>query len=302
MGLHSRVFSLFWKRGKDRGWDDATKLLASYLLTGPHRRSEGIYSLPLYVAAGDLGWTEKKVREHMQVLTETMFALYDETAEVVLLLNALEHEPPTGVKQLTAAVKQMRGVPSSWLFGVFRDRAAELCPPLLAVMDTERVHVNPPPPGTTDRVSAPTSPTADRVYGVAGYRESLALTHTQPHSPTPTPTPPPALTGGVDDGFDAFWGVYPPRHGKKVDKRKAHDQWLRLKPPDRERAMVAVRHYAAADVLAKDAHRWLRDRCFDDWQTPAVSAAARAGPPPAAHETRDRHNPDKWLERREEPA
>jgi hypothetical protein len=73
--------------------------------------------------------------------------------------------------------------------------------------------------------------------------------------------------------FVPFWAQYPPNaQGKKPDKQLALKQWLKLSPKDQERAMVAVENYAAAcadGTYAKYAHRWLRDRTFEAWQTPA---------------------------------
>jgi hypothetical protein len=73
--------------------------------------------------------------------------------------------------------------------------------------------------------------------------------------------------------FVPFWAQYPPNaQGKKPDKQLALKQWLKLSPEDQELAMVGVVNYAAAcadGTYAKYAHRWLRDRTFEAWQTPA---------------------------------
>lgn len=77
-----------------------------------------------------------------------------------------------------------------------------------------------------------------------------------------------------------FWSPYPTRSGKKVGKKQAAAQWAKLSVGDRRLAVAAVGHYAAAaddpDVFCpvKDPWRWLRDRLFDDWQTPAVATNA----------------------------
>lgn len=73
------------------------------------------------------------------------------------------------------------------------------------------------------------------------------------------------------NGFEDFWNHYPRRDGKRVGKNKALWQWERLKPPEREAAMVGVRNYASSGWRPKDAERWLRDRCWDDWQEPVKS-------------------------------
>lgn len=78
------------------------------------------------------------------------------------------------------------------------------------------------------------------------------------------------------DAFDAFWSLYPRRHGKRVGKAEAERAWAKLTAADHRLIMAAVVHYAAACVggvtLAKDAERWLakRELWAETWQTPAV--------------------------------
>lgn len=80
--------------------------------------------------------------------------------------------------------------------------------------------------------------------------------------------------GETSSSFEQFWDAYPRRNGKRLEKRKAQAQWQRLKPADRDAALIGVVHYAAlcdaGETIAKDAFRWLRDRCFEDWQEPAT--------------------------------
>jgi hypothetical protein len=96
-------------------------------------------------------------------------------------------------------------------------------------------------------------------------------TRTEPPSPdTETESEENPSVGTADDGFADFWDQYPPRDGKKLDKGKAQAAWKRMSKRDRAAAMVGVGHYAASGQRAKDAFRWLRDSCWDDWQTPAA--------------------------------
>ena len=78
----------------------------------------------------------------------------------------------------------------------------------------------------------------------------------------------------VDAAFERFWESYPKRNGKRVGKSKAHSAWKRLNNSDRQAATVGVGHYRAACdggiTIAKDAFRWLRDKAFEDWLTPAT--------------------------------
>lgn len=94
-----------------------------------------------------------------------------------------------------------------------------------------------------------------------------------------------------DDAFEQFWISYPKRNGKRLGKNKAQAQWKRLSDEEKQSALAAASHYASACdrdlTIAKDAFRWLRDREFEDWQTPAQKAQALSpaevgrGPVPA---------------------
>jgi len=109
-----------------------------------------------------------------------------------------------------------------------------------------------------------------------------------PFMPPPTPaalapfelalatTPPDPLAG-----FAAFWETYPRRGGKRLYRGKAEEQWRKLTATERAEALVGARHYARSGQIPQDAFRWLRDRAFTDWQTPATPDPARNGSAPS---------------------
>jgi hypothetical protein len=82
-----------------------------------------------------------------------------------------------------------------------------------------------------------------------------------------------------DHEFDTFWTAYPRRNGKRLGRSITETRWRRLSADDRAAALVGVVHYAAACdsgmTLAKDPERWLRGRCWEDWQEPAVPEGRR---------------------------
>lgn len=85
-----------------------------------------------------------------------------------------------------------------------------------------------------------------------------------------------ARTREADDyaAFWKFWQVYPSRDGKKLGKGKAEAKFYKTPRRERDAIAVGVRNYRDAidQGLAfgpKDAHRWLNDRDWLDWQTPA---------------------------------
>lgn len=101
----------------------------------------------------------------------------------------------------------------------------------------------------------------------------------------------------VDDahessGFERLWESYPKRNGKRVGRKQAEQQWAKLTSQQRLAARRGAVHYANACerglTIAKDAHRWLRDHDFDDWQEPAVDDRRRgAGPTPGRRVSND---------------
>jgi hypothetical protein len=129
MPSYFKVFTKFWgDPDMDRCSDDA-KLLALYLLTGPHRRSEGLFRLPKLYICSDLGWTLERLAEPFRELLgepfgEPGFMAYDEQAQVVLIRKALKYQPPENDNQVVACIRQLEDLPDTPLTSEFR-RLAE---------------------------------------------------------------------------------------------------------------------------------------------------------------------------------
>lgn len=86
-------------------------------------------------------------------------------------------------------------------------------------------------------------------------------------------------------GFEQFWHAYPKRNGKRLGRGKCEALWQKIADIDDRRAAYrgAVNYAGCADVgdtIAKDPERWLRDRCWTDWQSPAEQPVARIKPHP----------------------
>lgn len=103
---------------------------------------------------------------------------------------------------------------------------------------------------------------------VKNDKKTSGATSAPPVGVTP-PANPPGSKKDTLDAFEQFWDIYPARNGRKRDKAKARTQWGRLSQAERDNALQAVRHYADEEQFVKDAFRWLRDRSFDDWLSPA---------------------------------
>ena len=95
--------------------------------------------------------------------------------------------------------------------------------------------------------------------------------------PRQSPSLPTEVTQARDDartpmlGFDHFWTVYPKRNGRRIGKSLCVKRWPTLSLDDKRAAYRGAVNYAedvANDkTIAKDPDRWLRDRCWEDWQT-----------------------------------
>lgn len=78
--------------------------------------------------------------------------------------------------------------------------------------------------------------------------------------------------------FGFFWKAYPDRDGKKIGKANALAVWRRLSIEERRAAHRGASNLADAvrrggRFGVKDAERFLRGRCWEDWQEPAAVQA-----------------------------
>ena len=121
---YHRVSSRFWADEKTMRWDDDTRLLALYLLTCPHRTTEGLFRLPKPYIAADLGWSMERLAKPFAKLLADGFIRYDETVSVMLLPNALKYNPPENTNQAIRAARAVAELPETPLLREFQ-RLAE---------------------------------------------------------------------------------------------------------------------------------------------------------------------------------
>lgn len=106
------------KLGISLGWEPV--VLYFYLLTSPHRTSEGLFRLPLAYIDGDLGIPPNRTKIHLHALEEARYLYWDEENDLILDRNALWVNPCRGEKRVPSAIKKLRGLPiSSPLFHKF---------------------------------------------------------------------------------------------------------------------------------------------------------------------------------------
>lgn len=71
---YGQIQSGFWQSDDAGKLSDAGKLLAAYLLTGPHTNGLGCFKLPLGYLAEDLGWSSEKVADAFVEMASIGFA------------------------------------------------------------------------------------------------------------------------------------------------------------------------------------------------------------------------------------
>jgi hypothetical protein len=110
-----------------RGWTQDQRELWVYLLTCPHRRTEGLYLLPKGYIMGDLGWSPERLEEPLAELVAKGFIDYDEEASVVLVCKALKWQAPANPNGVKAAIKQVEELPETRLLTDFYVAAQRYC-------------------------------------------------------------------------------------------------------------------------------------------------------------------------------
>jgi hypothetical protein len=110
---YGKVHSSFWTDEKVLGLTDQGKLLALYLVSGPHRNAIGCARIPSQYIAADLGWPMQGVSKALRELVEMGFITRDEKSGWTLINNMLRYDPVRGDKAAIGAVKIAKTVPRS---------------------------------------------------------------------------------------------------------------------------------------------------------------------------------------------
>lgn len=178
---YHRVYPRIWTNPEFRAWSEDARLAALYLLTCPHRNSEGLFRLPMPWVEYELQWAADRTERAFVELERHAFIERDTSVDLVHLVNALRWNRPAGPKQIKGAVNQLAEVPPSPLRLHYLERCDELNPALAAeIRSTLRWHETRPDPAPTD--DSDTAPVVDR---------NSTGTASIPPSPPPAPSPQP---------------------------------------------------------------------------------------------------------------
>lgn len=109
MREYGQVQCAFWQSDLGQLSDDA-KLLALYLMTGPHSNGSGCYPCPIEYVMGDLRWPSERVMKGFEELSRYGFSYRFGT--VVFIRKYLAWNPVANANVALARMKEFRALPS----------------------------------------------------------------------------------------------------------------------------------------------------------------------------------------------
>jgi hypothetical protein len=126
-GAYFRVGAQFWDDPVSTAWDNDTKLVALYVLTCPHRITEGLFKLPVGYVVQDIPMLIKRAQKALARLQGDGFIERD--GDYVLIVKALKWQPPKAKANVTHAVRKLTPMHTPLLARLV-ELAYEHCPDL----------------------------------------------------------------------------------------------------------------------------------------------------------------------------
>jgi hypothetical protein len=251
-GRYYRISPRFWQERDVRNeWTEDMRMLALYLLTAPHRNMVGLYYCPTYYMAADLQWTSERLQSAFDRLLASRFVLYDKTAEVVFVRNALKYDSPTAGNQVVGAIAALSIVPSTPLLLNLIESAERYCPPLAARLKTDFADALESLKASVGGLEV----TSESLGKSVGSTVSVSVSVSEKHmcdSDEPHDTDKAAKDETQDPyptEFESFWQAYPTT--RRIGKQAAFKNWK-----TRLRDNLATGERITADMLATAASNY----------------------------------------------
>lgn len=111
MRLYGSIHTGFWAETNTQRLSDQSKVLITYLLTGPHTNMLGCFRLPLGYIESDLQWEKQKVRDALVELGHASFITYDESSHWLLIHDFLKSNIICNPRQAGCIQKLFDAVP-----------------------------------------------------------------------------------------------------------------------------------------------------------------------------------------------
>lgn len=108
---YGSVHTCFWSNPDIQELSSEAKLLALYLLTGPHTNMLGCFRLPVGYVAEDLKWSAETVSKRFAELFQKGFVTRDEATGWVLIPRFLEWNPIDNPNQAKSLCKLFNQIP-----------------------------------------------------------------------------------------------------------------------------------------------------------------------------------------------
>lgn len=108
---YGRISTGFWNHPKIRGVSDQAKLLANYLMTGPHSNACGAYLLPDAYVADDLGWSSGTVSKLFGELFRIGFCKRFSDGRHIVVCDFLDWNPVENPNVGKGILKQIALLP-----------------------------------------------------------------------------------------------------------------------------------------------------------------------------------------------
>lgn len=108
---YGQIQCSFWSHPRIAPLDANTKLLACYMLTGPHSNGLGCYRCPTGYIQADLGYSIDTVSSSLINLIDTAFLLRCERTEWVLIPDFMDWFPIQNPKVASARVREAKECP-----------------------------------------------------------------------------------------------------------------------------------------------------------------------------------------------
>lgn len=111
MREYGSVQTQFWSDLALQNLSTHAKLLAVYLLTGPHTNMLGCFRLPIGYVAEDLKWDEERVYQAFSELSQVKFLIRDTESNWILITHFLDWNPIENPNQGKSLSKLFNRVP-----------------------------------------------------------------------------------------------------------------------------------------------------------------------------------------------
>lgn len=110
---YAKISTSLWRSRKFRALrdDDQARLLYLYFHTCAQVTSVGCFSIPLGYIETDLGWLDDQVRKAIERLSKALLVVWNEGEELILLVDFIQHDPPTNPNHAAAVAKVALSLP-----------------------------------------------------------------------------------------------------------------------------------------------------------------------------------------------